>query len=668
MTESRNMLKSMMPDSFRIFFDQRDPYLHQVEVMPNIVRGFNQLLAAPTASGKTEAVLAPLYQRHLSFRRKNLSTIYVAPTKALVNDLYERLNAYLGSHSTGLIARYTGDRHEFPSKDGVFCLLVTPEGLDSLQLRRSSELVDVRAIVVDEIHLLHGQARGQQLRHVIDRIRTSTKEPASERDNFQIVGMTATLNELDLVANIWLGSQAKVSSSGVKRDIDLNVLKIEECEDLAFEYSKTIARWLRDTNTKKVLVFANSRNLAHRLAVYLDNDLEDSRWKPVHLHFGTLTTGVREQVETEMKNNRWGVCVATSTLEIGIDIGDIDCIILADIPHGINSFLQRIGRGNRRTGKCRVVGFSKNDEERVFYSALRECARSGVMDDLYEYDRPSVRFQQVLSLAWKATRDDRPFSTQGLHRIAGTDEHEPVLQDMIDMGALVLRDGVLVPNDEFMEEGDKGRIHTVISGGSLGKVVDSKTGEVTMRDPDSSSVGGVMFDRGRSRRVERGDNENIFLGESVQQIDRIAKVRTTRGTFRVSKGIIHAKARLRGKNPMRWKVDSNRICSYGGETLNLVLAEVLSTMWNGVALSASEETIEGDIQVNQVSIKNIRSKSLQIKEQNLLSPEFARKFTNPSRYRNNLSEEMLQVEQQNSVPWSLFFSWLNEIEGIDLLG
>ena len=667
MSDSRSKLKSMMPDAFRIFFNQRNPYPHQSEVMPNIVRGFNQLLAAPTASGKTEAVLAPLYQRHLTFRREKLSTIYVAPTKALVNDLYERLNVYLGTHSTGLIARYTGDRHEFTTKDGVFCLLVTPEGLDSLQLRRSFDLVDVRAIVVDEIHLLHGQARGQQLRHVIDRVRKSTIKPTSDRDNFQIVGMTATLNELENVADLWLGRQAKISSSGSKRDIDLNVLKIDEREDLAFEYSKSIAHWLTETNTKKVLVFANSRNLAHRLAVYLDNELKNTRW-PVHLHFGTLTSGTREQVENDMKNERWGVCIATSTLEIGIDIGDIDCIVLADIPHGINSFLQRIGRGNRRTDECRVIGFSKNDDERVYYSALLECARSGVMDDLNEYDRPSVRFQQVLSLVWKATRDDRAISAQGVMKLAGTDEHEQVLQDMIDTGALLLRDGFIVPNDELMEEGDKGRIHTVISGGSIGKVVDSKTGEVTMRDPDSSSVGGIMFDRGRNRRLEHGDNERVFLGDSVKQIDRIAKVRTTRGQFRVSKGIIHAKARLRGLNPLRWKMDSNRITTFGGETLNLVLAQALSIMWNNVDLSSSEEIIEGDIQTSQVSIENIRAKSLQIKKQTLFSSEFARKFTSPSRYRNNLSEEMLHTEQQNSVPWSLFFTWLNEIEGIDSFG
>lgn len=664
MTNTRDQLKSMMPDSFRIFFEQRNPYDHQLEVMPNIVKGFNQLLSAPTASGKSEAVLAPLYQRHISFRRTQLSTIYVAPTKALVNDMFERLNVYLGTHSVGLVARYTGDRHEFSLKDGVFCLLVTPEGLDSLQLRRPDELVNVRAVVIDEIHLLHGQARGQQLRHVIERIKKSTIEPKSDRDNFQIVGMTATINDLDLVADTWLGKNAKISKSGDKRDIDLRLLEIDDSENLECEYSKKISEWLKETNTRKVLVFTNTRNLAHKLAVYLKQDLTGTRW-PVHLHFGTLPANEREHVEEKMKNDEWGLCVATSTLEIGIDIGDIDCIILADIPKGVNSFLQRIGRGNRRTGECKVLGFTKNDEEKVFYSALLNCAQAGVLDDLFEYDRPSVRYQQVLSLVWKATRSDQAISVQGVLNKAGSSSHETVIQDMIDTDALKLRDGFLVPNDHWMEEGDKGRIHTVISGASSGKVIDSKTGEVTMRDPEPDGGGSIMYHRGKTRRLERGDDERLFLGEAVEDIGRIAKVRTTRGHMRVSKGIVQSMARIRGHNPKRWKVSSQKILTFGGETLNMMLAKTLSIISDGVRLSACSESVDGVIPTHLVSIEYIRSKSVQIKKENLFSSDFAKRFTNPSRYISKLSADQMEIERQNSVPWPLFFDWLDENEGLD---
>src|SRR5689334_3790155 len=96
MTKSRADLVRMMPDAFPLFFAGRQPYAGQARVMPEIVRGHKVLFASPTATGKTEAVVAPLYQRHISFARQNLSTVYVAPTKALVNDLYERLVGYLG--------------------------------------------------------------------------------------------------------------------------------------------------------------------------------------------------------------------------------------------------------------------------------------------------------------------------------------------------------------------------------------------------------------------------------------------------------------------------------------------------------------------------------------------------------------------------------------------
>ena len=209
MTEVRANLFRIMPDAFPIFFEGRGPYEGQASAMPQIVKGYDVLFASPTASGKTEAAVTPLFQRHLSFRRQSLSTVYVAPTKALVNDLYERLVGVLGTRFPSAVARYTGDRHELGSASGGFCLLATPEALDSLQLRRPDALADVRAIVIDEIHLLHGQPRGQQLRHVMDRIQQASNAPKSPRDNFQIVGMTATLDDMETVGQLWLGEAAK---------------------------------------------------------------------------------------------------------------------------------------------------------------------------------------------------------------------------------------------------------------------------------------------------------------------------------------------------------------------------------------------------------------------------------------------------------------------------
>jgi ATP-dependent helicase Lhr and Lhr-like helicase len=300
MTVDRAELARMMPDAFPVFFAGRHPWTGQALVMPEVVKGGNVLFAAPTASGKTEAAACPLFQRHVSFKRDRLSTVYVAPTKALVNDLHERLTAYLGTHQQDAIVRYTGDRHEFRAEGGVFCLLATPEALDSLQLRRPEALSGVRAVVVDEIHLLHGQPRGQQLRHVIARLRQAVAPASMPRDRFQVVGMTATLDDMAGVAKIWLDDNSKVISHGTARDIDLELIQDEKGADDSRGKARAIARWLERSGAQKALVFENSRDGAHGLAAALHRELEGARW-PVHLHFGALAATERERVEEAMR-------------------------------------------------------------------------------------------------------------------------------------------------------------------------------------------------------------------------------------------------------------------------------------------------------------------------------------------------------------------------------
>ncbi len=200
----------LIPDAMPVFFRRRRPWPMQEAVISELVRGRDALICAPTASGKTEAAIAGLYQRHMSFGRQSLSTVWIAPTKALVNDIYTRLSDYLDERSPGTVRRYTGDRHEVGNIKGGFVLVATPEALDSLQLMQPEVLSKLRAVVIDEAHLLHGTARGQQLRHVIERIRARCAKPQDERDTFQRVAMTATLRHADVVRDAWLGQSARV--------------------------------------------------------------------------------------------------------------------------------------------------------------------------------------------------------------------------------------------------------------------------------------------------------------------------------------------------------------------------------------------------------------------------------------------------------------------------
>ena len=667
MSDTRAQLKRIMPDAFSIFFSERNPFAGQAAVMPRIVKGGSVLFAAPTASGKTEAVIAPLYQRHLTFQRNKLGVVYVAPTKALVNDLHERLITYLGIRHEGIIARHTGDRHEYRGSDGVFCLLVTPEGLDSLQLRCSDSLTSVRAVVVDEIHLLHGQARGQQLRHVIDRIRAVAKPPSDERDKFQVVGMTATLDDMPKVAEIWLGEGAKIVQEGTPRKINLEMLDVVEEKDKWRPKARRLASWLKSSRVKKVLVFSNSRNGAHALAVYLKSEMEGTSW-PVHLHFGALPAHVRERIEKEMRTSTYGACVATSTLEIGIDIGDVDAVVLADPPRTISSFLQRIGRGNRRSDSCRVICFRSSKQDEQFMNALLDCARRGEQDDVFEHDRPSVRFQQILSLAWKSTRTDQPMSMSRMVAKAGTDLHGHVAEDMIETGALKNIQGALIPCNDLMDEGDEGRIHSVIGGGASGRVIDGKTGMDALYDPDESSVGGIAFHAGSMRVVKARDDGELFLGDVAKRLSRLARIKATGPAVPISRSVIRSLARQQGEDPNRWRMGRGAVLTWGGRVLNSVLAAVLSQTFPEVRFTATPEGIAGQrLSELGISLDKIRNAACSMMEKNNIPLSSAGAFSSGSKYSKLLSDELLAVERRRSVPWPLLFKWLDEVEEIEAI-
>ena len=669
MTNNRADLARMMPDAFPIFFTKRLPYQGQAIVMPEVIKGHNVLFAAPTASGKTEAVVAPIYQRHISFRRQRLSTIYVAPTKALVNDLYERLVNYLGTRQPGIIARYTGDRHEFRSASGVFCLLATPEALDSLQLRRPEMLAEVRTIIVDEIHLLHGQARGQQLRHVISRIEQAAKPAPSSRDRLQVVGMTATLDDMASVAKFWLGDSAKVLSHGSPREIDLQFIDLGSDVNVHSDLmrARLLARWLHQAGAEKVLVFANSRNGAHALAAHLHRELSGTRWL-VHLHFGALAATERERVEEDMRTKRYGVCIATTTLEIGIDIGDVDAVVLSDPPRSVSGFLQRIGRGNRRSDVCRVVAFRSSMDDEMLIRALVDCGRRGELDDLHEYDRPSVRFQQILSLCWRATRQERPLSIAALCAEAGTEDHAPIIHAMIATGALSDVRGALVPCDRLMDEADAGHIHTVIAGRPGGAVVDIRTGMTAMRDADGTSAGGAIFHGGSMRRLLAGSDGKAFLGEKAGRSLPLARIRSTGAGLSMSRSVIWGLARQRGFDPTRWQLAGAELVTWGGETFNTLLAALLTRQAPGRRFVATAESVIGPVSTIDVVVGSIRELARVTERSGDLPLSVATKFTSPSRFLSELSSDLAAEEKRRSPPWTPFHRWLDQVVAVDVVG
>lgn len=669
-TPSAEALRRMMPNAFPAFFAGRTPWPAQALVMPPVVKGRSTLLAAPTASGKTEAAIAPLYQRHVSFKRERLSTIYVAPTKALANDIFERLDSYLAVRAPGCVTRYTGDRHNFVSADDLFCLIVTPEALDSLQLTRPEALSGVRAVVVDEIHLLHGAPRGQQLRFVIDRLRAAASPPQHPQDQFQVVGMTATIDRLEEVRDLWLGPDGALVRHGSAREIALQLCDVSDTampgDDWAAKCARALATWLATSGTPKVLVFENTRNGAHALAAALHGALAavfGSDAPPLHLHMGVLSATERERVELAMKTERAGVCVATSTLEIGIDIGDVDAVVLAAAPGNVGSYLQRIGRGNRRSNVCRVLALYEGQGGAAMHEALADCARRGDLDEIHEYDRPSVHFQQVLSEAWLATRNEDGLEPKDLARRTGGHSHAEVLADMLETGALIRGRGVVVPSDDLIEEADKRRIHSVIVGGSGLPVLDARTGEVLTQVSDRGQAGGLMFVGGGFRSLRDARQGPMHLeGRTPTGRGALAQLPKTRGAKGLSRPIVWALARQDGVDPSAWTWKGGRWTTHGGGAFNSLLAAVLAHHFTPDAWRADDFGVDGPdpgaVRPPPLSMEEVIEATHAAAADPSALGALANKFVQASRYRNRLSPSLMAKEARASLPIPAFLRWL----------
>lgn len=475
----------------------------QIAAAGHILDRQNLLLTAPTAGGKTEAVLAPICQRLLSERWDGLSTVVVTPTRALVNDLFLRLSIpcdRLGMH----LARKTADHSDLDAKR-TNLLMTTPESLESLLTFRRRSLASVRAVVLDEIHLLDGSPRGDQLRLVMQRLKLYLRHVQGDRyRGLQRVAMSATVADPHRLAKVYLGEAPKIVSVGGQRELESHIIQVDGTESERAEAAVEAAA--RFPDARKILVFVNSRR-------QVDVGCCDFRCglfkkAPVYGHHGNLSKDKREEVEARFKAEPFAVCVATMTLEVGIDIGDIDLIICMDPPFSLSSFLQRIGRGcRRRNGATRVVCVARDRTGELIFRGLVKQAAAGMPAGPVAPFRRSVLVQQILAYLKQVPRNVRTAE----HLVAALcSTAEPsipesmlreVLEDMLASG-LVARERVLYqPGSAGWEFIESNRIYSNIQfTGSEVELVDVDTGRVVGRisgEPPASrgvKVAGRSYD------------------------------------------------------------------------------------------------------------------------------------------------------------------------------
>lgn len=323
----------------------------QEKAIPIILDKEDTLIIAPTASGKTEAALLPIFSEIITKRFEPMSVLYVAPLKALINDMHNRIDNWANYfHLTA--TKWHGDviksKKDSFIKNPTDFLSITPESLEVILMNRKDEdkkrmFKNIKYVVVDEIHYFAESDRGIQLNSLLNRI-----SKYIDGDIVKI-GLSATVGNPESVAK-WLNYKVPVN---IIKDSNNRKFQYKVYNDpQAFDDPKILSKYLKNYTNKKILIFALSRADVEKYYIALKKEL---KLKYIYLHHSSLDKNIREENEAKFKNFPNGIMISTNTLELGIDIGDIDIILQLDPPNNVSSFLQRIGRSGRRSNKQRSI-------------------------------------------------------------------------------------------------------------------------------------------------------------------------------------------------------------------------------------------------------------------------------------------------------------------------
>lgn len=470
----------------------------QRAAIPAILAGTDVLLCAATASGKTEAACAPLVERFIG-RAAPWTILYVSPTRALINDLYARLSTPLAALGLRLDRRTGDHRADAARVSQLQVLLTTPESFDSLLCRgRRSRpdghaLAGVTAVVLDEIHLLHGGPRGEQTRWLLERLRRLRRQAWAlgwtADDHVQVVALSATVPDAAAVRDAYLPGGAVIAVPGARAIETVGAPGASARVEVALP-----SLLAAPDPPDKIIVFANGRQRVDDLTVRLRRDLRNLGYA-VRAHHGSLAREEREATEAAARGERRIVVFATSTLEIGIDIGDIDLVVLDGPAPDVSALLQRIGRGNRRTGATRVLACADTLLDTVVHAAMIEAARAGWRGLAERGPEGAVARQQVASYLFQGRRIARP---RARLQALLDDCAPPVLaRDLLD--TMIANDelhsdasGVRL-GEEWLARVPYGDIHSTIEDDGGATVTDQATGR-----PIAS---GVAFRAGRGLRA-----------------------------------------------------------------------------------------------------------------------------------------------------------------------
>ncbi|MEO2259362.1 DEAD/DEAH box helicase [Paenibacillus amylolyticus] len=337
----------------------------------------HMLIAAGTASGKTEAAFFPALTELYERPSKSVGILYIGPLKALINDQFERLKDLLTEGNIP-VWHWHGDVPQAEKtklmKNPSGVLQITPESLEGLLMNRPNAIPalfhDLRYVIIDEVHAFMGADRGIQVLSELARIeRMAGCAPRR-------VGLSATLSDYD-AATSWLaaGTQQGVDvvSSPGGRKLRLRVEHFsfpdaqdeEQAEQLHNARKAYYDFIYESTHRKKALIFTNSRTDAEVTILEMRRVAARRQERDVfHVHHGSISAMLREETEAALRTGSGpAVAAATVTLELGIDLGELERVVQLGAPYSASSFVQRLGRSGRREDMASEMLFVCPEEE-----------------------------------------------------------------------------------------------------------------------------------------------------------------------------------------------------------------------------------------------------------------------------------------------------------------
>lgn len=350
----------MQTDPYKLFLTKFNDFteIQKLAIAP-IERGENCIITAPTGSGKTEATILPAIKKIMARGdKRGIVVIYITPLRALNRDLIKRLEWFASELGITISVRH-GDTTQTERRKQALnppqMLITTPETVQNLLLSKAirESLKNLDMVIVDELHELYYNKRGAQLAVALERL-------GEVAEGYQRVGISATIGDIDEAARFLFNkAQYRLISSPIKKQIDITIempVKPEK-DDKEFRLSfgldqQAYARIIRVSelirDSHAAIVFANTRQAVESLGSKLIHLGKTGSFGKVGIHHSSIDKEERITIENKFKAGEIKAIIATSSLELGIDIGAIDLVVQYGSPRQVTRLIQRVGRGGHK--------------------------------------------------------------------------------------------------------------------------------------------------------------------------------------------------------------------------------------------------------------------------------------------------------------------------------